>query len=130
MVNLAESNFLAHDFTVNGIQTFYARFKFGGNSGFDKFGLDCGLDFLEKLFVARRLVADFLLQGEESFRLEIAERQVLEFAAYHAHSEAKRDRRRDVQGFSPDALLLFEFQLFELPPSLKPVRRLSANTQT
>jgi len=47
--------------------------SFGGNAGFDEPGLDGGLDFFEEFFVEGRLVANFFLQGEEGFRLEIAE---------------------------------------------------------
>src|SRR6266581_1233745 len=78
VVNLAETDFLADGFAVHGVQTFYARFELGGNAGFDEPGLDGSLDFLEKFFVRGRLIADFFLQREESLRLEIAERQVLQ----------------------------------------------------
>src|SRR6266446_3192702 len=93
IVDLAETDSLANDFAMHGVQTFYARFELGRNPGFDEPGLNGGLDFLEKFFVGRRLIADFFLQSEEGFRLEIAERQVLELATHHAHAEAERDGR-------------------------------------
>jgi len=69
IVDLSDPDFLADEFTVDGIQAFYARFEFSGNAGFDQLGLNGGLDFLEKFFVLGSFVADFFLQGEKGFRL-------------------------------------------------------------
>ena len=44
--------------------------------------------------------------SEESFRLEIAEGKIFELAANHAHAQAMRNRRVDVQSFARDLLLL------------------------
>ena len=121
VVNLCEARFLAHDFAVHRIQTFYARFELGGNTGLDELGLNGGLDFREKFPVRGRLFADFFLQGEEGFRLQIAERQVLELTANHAHAQAERDGRVDVQRFTRDALLFDGFEKFERAHVVQPV---------
>ena len=112
---------------MHGVQTLYARFKLGGNAGFNESGLDSGLNFLKEFFVPRRLVADFFLQCKESFRLEIAERQVLQLAAHDTHTEAERDRRIDVQSFARNALLLFGLEVFERAHVVKPVGQLNQN---
>jgi len=124
IVNLAETDFLAHDFAVHRVQTFYARFELGGNAGLDELGLDGGLDFLEKFFVEGGLFADFFLQRKERFRLEIAKRQVFEFTADHAHSQAECDGRIDVQRFTGDPLLLVGFEVFERAHVVEPVSQL------
>src|SRR5437016_6153579 len=77
IVNLAETDFLADEFAVNGIQAFDASFELRGNAGLDELCLDGGLDFLEKFLVRGCLLADFFLQGEKRFRLQIAECQIL-----------------------------------------------------
>jgi len=51
IVDLSDPDFLADEFTVDGVQAFYPRFEFSGNAGFDQLGLDGSLDFLEELFV-------------------------------------------------------------------------------
>ena len=74
-----------------------------------------------------RIVADFFLQGKESFRLKIAKRQVLKLTAHDAHSEAERDGCVNVQRFARNALLLFGFEIFERAHVVQAVSQLDEN---
>jgi len=65
---------------VQRIEAFNARFEFSGNAAFDELGTNGALHFLKKFLMDWSFLADFLLQSEESFGLEIPERQVLELA--------------------------------------------------
>src|SRR5258708_9737638 len=85
IVNLAETDFLAHDFAVHRVQTFYPRFELGGNAGLDELRLDGGLDFLEKLFVDGRLFGYFFFQLKQPFRPDIAKRQELQIHTDATH---------------------------------------------
>ncbi len=77
--------------------------------------------------MGRRFIADFFLQGEEGSRLEIAEGQILELTAHHAHAQAERDGRVDVQRLARNALLLFGFEVFECAHVVEPVGQLDEN---
>ena len=52
-------------------------------------------------------MADFLLQFEKRFRLEIAEREIFQLAANQAHAEPVGDRRINIERLAGDALLPF-----------------------
>jgi hypothetical protein len=86
IVDLFEAAFLADDLAVQGIEAFYAGFKFGGNTGFDELALDGRLHLFKEALMNGRFVGDFLLQGEEGFRLEVAEGEIFQFAAHDTHA--------------------------------------------
>ena len=71
-----------------------------------------------------RFVSDFLLQRQKGFGLEVAEGQILEFAANNAHSQPVRDGRVDIQRLARDALLLVRRQIFERAHVVQPVGQL------
>ncbi len=74
-----------------------------------------------------RLFADLFLQGEERFRLEVAEREIFQFATNQAHSQAVRDGRVDVQRLARDALLLGRLEILEGAHVVQPVGQLDQN---
>ena len=53
------------------------------------------------------------MQRKKRLRLEIAERQVLQLSPHHAHSQAVRNRRVNIQRLARNALLLFRFEVLQ-----------------
>ena len=89
------------------------RFELRGNAVFHELGANRVLHFLEKAFVNRRLIRDFLLQGQESFWLQKAERQILELTFDERHSQAMGDGRVNIHGFAGNAVLLGGSKIFQ-----------------
>ena len=113
IVNLFEARLLPQHLAVQRIQRLHAGFQLRRNACLHEFRTDGCLHFIQKFFVKRRFVADFLLQRKECFHLEIAERQILELPAHHAHSQAVRDRGVNVQSLPGDAPLLVRLQVLQ-----------------
>jgi len=63
--------------------------------------------------VNRVFLRDLLLQSKIRFRLEIAERKILEFALDDGHAEAVGDGRVNIHGLASDAKLLGGLEEFE-----------------
>ncbi len=124
IVDLLETALLAHNFAVQRIQAFDARFELRGNAVFNELGTDGALYFLEEFFVERSLVQNFLLQSHKRFRLEISERQVLQLTADDAHAQPMSNGRINVESFAGDALLLLRFQIFQRPHVVQTVGEL------
>src|SRR4029077_2103838 len=112
-IDLLETSFLPHDLAVKRVQTLHAGFELRRNSIFHEFGPDGGLHFFKKSPVNRSFFDYFLLQGEKSLGLQIAEGKILQLAADNAHPQAVRDGRVDVQRLTRDALLLRGIEEFE-----------------
>ena len=124
IVNLFETRFLPQHLAMQRIQRLHARFQLRRNAGLHQLRTNGRLHFIQKFLVERRFVADLFLQRKERLRLEIPERQILEFPAHHAHSQAVRNGRVNVQRFAGNALLLVGVQVLQRAHVVQAVREL------
>ena len=124
IVNLLQSAVLAQQFSVQRIQSLYARFQLRGDSAFHQLALNGGLHFFQKPAMNLRFVRHLFLQPQERFRLQIPERQILQFVAHVAHAQAMRDRRVNIQSLARNSLLLGILQIFKRAHVMQPVGQL------
>ncbi len=111
--DLVEGALLLLTLEVQRVDALHARLNFGGDSAFHHFVANRVLNFVQEAVEDFLLGAEFLLEFEEGFGLEIAEREVFELAADEAHAEAVGDGRVNIQRLAGDALLLLGIEIFE-----------------
>ena len=107
VVDLIQRSLLALDFLVDGVKTLDAAFHLGRNAVFDQLAAEIFLHIVEKLLEGLGARGHFFLELEIGGGFQVAEGQVLQFAADQTHAQPVGNRSVDIECLPRDALLLF-----------------------
>src|SRR5579872_5549222 len=107
VVDLVQDNLLALELLKHRVGPLHASFDARGNPFARQIDLDKMLDVIEKCFIAGASGLKFTEQAFRGLRLQIPEREVLQFAANLSHAQAVGDGRVDIHGFLSDAQPFF-----------------------
>ena len=124
IVNLIERNLLALELLVDRVSALDAGFHARRDAFTPQFGFHGAAHALEVLFVGGALAVDGARDFGVGFRIEIAEREIFQFAADLAHAEAVRDGRVDLQSLARDALPALRAQAAQRPHVVQTVGQL------
>ena len=104
--NLVERPLLLLNFQMQRIKSLHPRLHLGRNAALDHLSANRILHFMQKFVEHLLLRADFLLDVEKRFRLEVTKREIFQFAANQAHPEPVCHRSVNIERLARDALLL------------------------
>ena len=124
VINLVYGDALLQQLLVDAVEALNAAFDAGGNARFLELVSKNVLDAGKKLFPPRLNRLADLVVGD---RVEIAEAEVLEFAANFAHPKAVRNWTVNVECFFRDFLLAVWLKMLERAHVVQTVGKLDEN---
>ena len=103
IVHLIERDLLALDLLIHGKSALDASIDTRRNTFAPQFRFDGAAHAFEKFFVGRTLAFDGLRNLRVSFRIEMLEGEIFEFAAHFTHAQPVRDRGVNLERLARDA---------------------------